>query len=430
MTMNTTTDEAPGAGPAGRVEHAFAARESSLYAHALMEGMITQTLAPYLHLPGVAEVLEAGVSPLVDASGSGFRVHRLRGHRTNSVLFASKACMFLYSLGSAASVNTPEGDNAWMRVLCDFIREFRPANLYVANFNRLVRSALWSGELMRAVEEAGTVLWANGIRIDLGDPQGRVLWQTLAMLSDLERESIVQRLFAGTVNKYGRGEWILNAEAVTPGYHLESDRVVLDPNQVDAVRHVIGLLADPQLSARQVVDAAGAAGLTSPTIQRVHGEDATIADVRRADAAVRVLLGHVPVWATGTYEARLPNPYRGATRIGTLPVVDDDPPHARGFVVFTYQLEVPDGGWAEPAVLAAAARRRVARQEALDRGGAANGGAAHRKRRPFSGWAAVTDETGARCYLSGDNARYLVMRQDPDPTKGPGTEEGHDGDDL
>ena len=61
MTMNTTTDEAPGAGPAGRVEHAFAARESSLYAHALMEGMITQSLSPYLHVPGVAEVMEAGV---------------------------------------------------------------------------------------------------------------------------------------------------------------------------------------------------------------------------------------------------------------------------------------------------------------------------------------------------------------------------------
>lgn len=179
-----------------RVEHAFAARESSMYSYALMEGMVTQTLAPHLNVPGVREVYAAGISPLTAPESCPFRVLPLRAHRTNAAVFAHEGSVYLYSLGTAAQVNTPEGDNAWMKVLIDFVLQWRPRNLYVANFNRLIRSALFSGELMKAVEATGTVLWANGIRIDLNDGQGRVLWQTLAMLSDLERESIVQRLFA------------------------------------------------------------------------------------------------------------------------------------------------------------------------------------------------------------------------------------------
>lgn len=415
-------------GPAGtmplseRVEHAFAARESSMYSFALMEGMVTQTLAPHLSLPGVREVYAAGITPLTAPEQCPFRVHTLRAHRTNAATFAHEGSVYLYSLGTAAQVNTPDGDNAWMNVLIDFVRQWRPRNLYVANFNRLIRSALFSGELMKAFEATGTVLWANGIRIDLNEGQGRVLWQTLAMLSDLERESIVQRLFAGVINKYGRGEWILTEEAVPPGYRLVDSRPVLDHDQVDEVRHLITLLADPRLSARQVVDAAGEIGLTSATIQRVHGPDATYADVRRADSKVRSLVRTVPTWSSGIYEARLPNPFRGVDHIGEIRVVDPTPKKPHGFVAFTYELELPEGGWGTADVLAAAARRTSERRRALNRGEVLNGAGAHRRRRrPLAGWASAAGRDGSVRFLSGDGTNYLVMHQDPDA---PG---GHDG---
>lgn len=416
MTTSTTPDTQPDALPE-RVEHAFAARESSMYSYALMEGMVTQTLSPHSHLPGVRHVLEAGITPLTSPTTCPFTVHTFRAHRTNAVMFAHERSVYLYSLGTASQVNTPEGDNAWMRALCDFLRQFRPRNLYVANFNRLIRSALFSGELMQAVEATGTVLWANGIRIDLGDPQGRVLWQTLAMLSDLERESIVQRLFAGNVNKYGRGEWILTSEGVPPGYNLVDGRVELDHRQVDGVRLLIHLLADPNLSARQVVDAAGAAGLTSPTILRHHGPGSTFADVRRADAKVRSLMRNVTIWRTGRVEVRLPNPYRGAAHIGSLPVVDPNPPKHGGHVVFTYELDPPEGGWAEPEVLAAVAGRRDARREALGRSTNPVPRGGNRRHRPLSGWAGATDESGRRLHLSGDSANYRLMSHDPEPDR-------------
>jgi hypothetical protein len=414
-----TTSElkpAPATAPLGldRVEHAFAARESSMYSFSLMEGMVTQTLAPYLNLPGVREAYGAGIAPLTAPESCPFQVHTLRAYRTNAATFAHEGSVYLYSLGTAAQVNTPEGDNAWMNLLIDFVRQWRPSNLYVANFNRLIRSALFSGEAMKTFEATGTVLWANGIRIDLNDGQGRVLWQTLAMLSDLERESIVQRLFAGVINKYGRGEWILTDEAVPPGYNLVDGRVALDHSQVDQVRHLIGLLADPTLSARQIVDAAGGIGLTSPTIERVHGAGATYADVRRADSKVRSLVRLVPAWLTGVYEARLPNPFRGVDRIGELDVVDPTPERPHGFVVFTYQLELPDGGWGTREVLAAAGRRSSERRRALNRGEVPNGGAAHRRRRPLAGWASATGGDGSVRFLSGDGSNYLVMHQDPD----------------
>jgi DNA invertase Pin-like site-specific DNA recombinase len=415
--MTTTEPEVGTAGTlpsSDRIEHAFAARESSMYSFALMEGMVTQTLAPHLNLPGVREVFAVGITPLTAPEQCPFYVHTLRAHRTNAATFAHEGSVYLYSLGTAAQVNTPEGDNAWMNVLIDFVRQWRPQNLYVANFNRLIRSALFSGELMKAFEATGTVLWANGIRIDLNDGQGRVLWQTLAMLSDLERESIVQRLFAGVVNKYRRGEWILTAEAVPAGYRLVDNRPLLDHDQVDAVRHLITLLADPTLSARQVVDAAGEIGLTSPTIQRVHGTEATYSDVRRADSKVRSLVRLVPTWSTGVYEARLPNPFRGVDHIGELQVVDSTPDQPHGFVAFTYELQVPEGGWGSADVLAAVARRTSERRRALNRGDALNGAAAHRRRRrPLAGWASARAQDGSVRFLSGDGTNYLVMHQDP-----------------
>lgn len=418
MTNHLPDTTPPASAAPERVEHAYAARESSMYSFALMEGMVTQTLAPYLNHPGVREVYAAGITPLTAPESCPFRVHTLRAYRTNAATFAHEGSVYLYSLGTAAQVNTPEGDNAWMNVLIDFVRQWRPRNLYVANFNRLIRSALFSGELMKAFEATGTVLWANGIRIDLNDGQGRVLWQTLAMLSDLERESIIQRLFAGVINKYRRGEWILTVEAVPPGYRLVDDQLVLDHDQVDQVRHLITLLADPTLSARQVVDAAGETGLTSPTIERVHGPGATYADVRRADSKVRSLIRAVPAWTTGVYEARLPNPFRGVDHIGDLAVVDPTPDRPHGFVVFAYQLELPQGGWGTPDVLAAAARRLPERRRALNRGEVPNGGAAHRRRRPLAGWASATRSDGSVRFLSGDSTNYLVMHQDPDLSGG------------
>ena len=122
------TIPAVSAAPA-RVEHAFAARESSMYSYVLMEGMVAQTLAPHLSLPGVQDVYDAGISPLTDPTACPFQVHTLRAHRTNAATFAHMGSVYLYSLGTAAQVNTPDGDNAWMKMLIDLVLQWGPRNL-------------------------------------------------------------------------------------------------------------------------------------------------------------------------------------------------------------------------------------------------------------------------------------------------------------
>jgi hypothetical protein len=147
------------------------------------------------------------------------------------------------------------------------------------------------------------------------------------------------------INKYRRGEWILTAETVPPGYRLVDDQPVLDHDQVDGVRHLITLLADPALSARQVVDAAGEIRLTSPTIERVHGAGATDADVRRADARVRSLIRAVPARTTCLYEAHLPNPFPGVDPIGELDVDNPSPDRPHGGPLLAGARRRLNGPW-------------------------------------------------------------------------------------
>lgn len=391
----------------------FVARESGQYSYLLMDGMIAQTLTPCLAtVEGVNEVLEQGIAPLTSPETCGFDVRRHRAHRTNASVFTHKGSVYVYSLGSAAAVNTANGDNAWVRLLCDLIVAYRPRRLHVANFSRLLRCASFMSDLMTAVETAGTVIVAGGFEIDLNSTQGRILWQTLSMVSDLERDMINQRLFAGLINKYLRGAWVLGAESVPPGYKVVDGKLALDRDQVDAVRDFIRLLADPTLSDRQIIDAAGASGLSSPTIRRHHGEGATFTDVRRSGPKVNAMYRHLETWQTGTLELRIKSAYRGVTQIRGVDIVDPDPPLHHGFAVLRYDLEAPEGGWATDEIFDRARGRRAARADYLGRGAPRH----KPRRRPFSGWARAVNADGRTEFLSGTAANYILMREEPPTT--------------
>jgi DNA invertase Pin-like site-specific DNA recombinase len=387
-------------------------RESGLYSYVLMDGMIAQTLGPSSGIvDGVDTVLELGLAPLLNPEKCPFAVQKFRAHKTNASVFVYQGTMYVYSLGTAAAVNTATGDNAWVKLLCDLVVAYRPFQLYVANFSRLLRSADWAGQLMKALETACTVVDASGHVIDVNTGHGRMMWQMLAMASDFERDMIRQRLFAGMVNKHSRGQWIHGPDAVPPGYKLVDDRIVLDDTQVEAVRQLIHLLADSTLSDRQVLDAAGVLGLSSSKIRRLYGEDATYTEVKRSGPKVKALTRHLTLWRTGELETRIPSPYRGVTRIRGLDIVDPDPPRHHGYAVFRYKLEVPRGGWASDDIFDRAAGRPEARAATLGRRGATR-----RRRRPLSGWATCIDDAGRTQVITGTGAHYIVVRHDPEPT--------------
>jgi DNA invertase Pin-like site-specific DNA recombinase len=395
-----TLPEVP-ADPQGRIDHMIICRESSVHGHVLMEGMVGQTVGGLLHLPGAADVLAMGIGPLLGQSP--VTSFQYRKGKTNAVVFEHQGVLYLYSLGSAASANLSETENAFVELLCDLFAIYRPRNVYVATFNRLLRALDWSGRLFAACKKHVGLLHCGGTTIDARTPAGKAMWSTFAMVADMERDSIMQRLFAGTVNKHLAGGWILSSESVPPGYRLgDDDRVDLVPDEIDAVRALLEMIANHDLTARQIIDAAGALGLSSPTIRRIHGEDATFADLCRADSRIASLLDWLPTYRTGQVVIFHKNPFPGLTRLRTLEVegADNGPGHFR----FTYQWDVPDGGWADDAVLAAAAARTTARKQRR------TGGAAHRHRRPLAGWVSWKDGTH-EFRLSGDARNYLIMRR-------------------
>jgi hypothetical protein len=386
-----------------RIEHCIVCRESDQYGYALMEGMIGQTLGRLTHIPGVEDVLAAGIAPL---RGEGpFKLFPYRSDKTTAVLFEHLGVLYLYSLGSAATASIGDRENPFVSLLIDVVDIYRPKNVYVATFSRLVRSTEFSGTLSGALQRNRTVVNCAGESFDLNTNTGRIHWGLLSMMADMERNLIVQRLFAGLCNKYARGEFILGAKSLPPGYLLGDDGMVhLDESMIEPVRRLLLLLADFDLSMSDVVREAGRAGVTSPTLKRIYGPDATFGDIRNAGCAMATLMDLIPTYTTGTYDILWKNPFPGAKQIGRVDVEGASETEA-GSVRFKYEWEVPEGGWAPPEVLMAARTRARGRKESLR-----TGGSAHVKRKPLVGMPPWIDGD-FRCRLTGESHMYVVVRE-------------------
>lgn len=133
----------------GRIDHMVVVRESPQYDYLLMHGLIGQTLGRLGHLPGTREVLAAGIEPV---HGRGpFRTFQYRKHGTSAVMFEHKGVLYLYSQGSAAKASIDDRENAFVELLIDVLEHYRPRNVYVATFSRLVRSTEFAGRLQPSV---------------------------------------------------------------------------------------------------------------------------------------------------------------------------------------------------------------------------------------------------------------------------------------
>lgn len=387
------------AADAPRVGDLVVCRESAAYDYLLFEGMVQQTLQALPgDLPGVDEVRSAGVGP-VRREGP-FAVTVLSRDGTQAVLFEHMGVYYLYSLGSAAKTIVEREENAFVEILCDVLVSLQPMDVHCATFSRLLRSLLFSGHLESVFRRSTERLRCGPSVIEFNTPSGKAMWHTLAMISDMERDAIVQRLFAGLVNKYNRGAWILNDEAVPPGYRIEDERGVLDADMVEPTRVLLQLMADHELPARSIVDEAGRLGLSSPTIRRLYGEDATFTHLRRADSRIASIIDWIPTYETGVVTIKHPVPYDGATSFGGLEVHKDENGE---YVEFKYQWEVPDGGWLAPEILTAAKRRAVGRKARCRKH------AGPRRQKPLVGFRWTTPTHAFR--FGSQQRLYRIMRQ-------------------
>lgn len=335
----------PDSRPSGSVrslEHLVVVRESSVHDRLLMEGMIHQTMAKVQRLPGAGEVDRAGLDIFDHPDRYGATVER---HGKSVFGFLQRdTVLYLLSMGSAA-LTEADDTNVFVSRLVEVIAAYRPREVWVASITRLVRAAEHAGALLSALTRHVEVVHAEQ-DIHPNTPAGKIQFGMLAMIASAERDFIVQRHTTGRVLQWRRGAWIPNAWP--PGYRLDDTRrLVVDPDQVEAVRRLLGWLADPSLSLGEVARRAGRLGVTTPGVRRFQGDDATIAHARTPSAAVRTIIGWLGLYETGEYTVYWPNPFPGVKEFAGVPV-EDTPNHPNGVLRLTHTVPLPEGGWADP----------------------------------------------------------------------------------
>lgn len=357
--------DVPGAPPrlsglapsAVRVPLLVVCRESSEYDRVLMEGMVQQTLAYVGDRPSVAIARDLAIRPLTDGGGVGLPVVPLVYGRARATLFEIEGDHFLYSMTSAAKSDAV-GDNAWTQLAVGVLAALRPQRLVVASMSRLVRSFEHSAVMLQAVSRHVDEVQAGPTTLRMrgeGSESGQLMWALMAMVAASERQLIVQRLTAGMVAKYRRGEWLKGLGAVPLGYRLDpsSKALIVDPDQTSALHAAWTLLADRSVPSWAIVRRLGEMGISTPRVRKLRGEDATVADLVDPQTYLRHLLKWVPLYLTGEHVTRWQNPFEGAPHVAGMPVHKGR--GGREELHFSYRVGRPD---LDPTLVIAAREAR------------------------------------------------------------------------
>lgn len=397
------------ASPKDRISDLVVVRESAMYDHQLLAGMLHQTLSYCPELPGVRDVADAGLAPLL-GEGPPFPTVRSRSRKNRSALFEHAGVLYLLSSGGAARIEAGRDDNAFVSQLDEVVSEWRPLRVTTANLSRLVRSPEFAGRLYGTFLRNVDVVNCGGMPLDLRTQQGKLMWQALSMASSMERDFIQQRLTVGLLNKYTRGEYVAGPNAVPPGYLWRDGRVRIDDTARSTIRAMLVVLADTRLPNWRSLEELGRLGLSSRRLRQLHGHDATFRDARTPEPLM-TLLGWAETWHTGHARLVYPNPFPGLTSLAGVDVhaEEDVDAYPLGAFHFDYDWGLPKNGWAEPWLTSAVVARAEA--QSSPEGRVPRGARAHKFRKPLLQLPAWT--TGRdRFALRARNGAYRVERVD------------------
>jgi hypothetical protein len=434
-----------------RVEHLIVARGSDYSDLPLLEGMIYQTVER-IDVPGRDRILKLGIDPVRNPTDFGAEVIDKGG--STAVLFSVEGTLCLYSRGSAAKDETDEGDNGFRDILTAIINDYKPVNIYVATFSRLVRSLRHSSGIQAAIESAQSTLhYGYGESLNFNNQSAPFQWGMLVAFATMERVEQVNRLMLDRVGKHRQHKWLSGPQNVPMGYIVDRDNhITIDtrPGVAVAVHKVIRLMCDPSISYREIALAAGAIGVNAPGKRRGEvwtynpdwewdgtpyvpaaqrsPEDAiavmprapgsnkgsikTLSDYATPESIGKRLVETLPTWTSGVIHSAYANPLPNITHYAEYPVrLDPDGIHR---VHFNYEPGVPDGGWADPDTLALA--------QAVRGGGRGATQPAHtrRKQLPLLGDLGRWNAGGYRHGLLGASSgtrRYYDLRRIPLPAE-------------
>lgn len=283
----------------------------------------------------------------------------------------------------------------------------------MAAFTRLVRSSEHTGDLLKAITENVRVLHCE-TTITPSTPEGKLVFQTLAMIAAIERDYIVRRHTAGRVAQWRRGEWIPNA--YPPGCLKIDKQLQLDAPMVDPVRQMLTALGDPNNNSASLVEEFGALGVTTPKLQEIYGPGATIADARNPTEVITTLLGWREAYRTGRYELLWTNPFPGIESIAGVPVeASGDPERPNGVLKMVYDIPVPDGGWADEETFDRIEQRLRRRIDGVFD----TGGTTHSRTAPLAGFFRTVDSEGreSKLFAGESGTTYRLLRRPLDESR-------------
>lgn len=197
-----------------------------------------------------------------------------RGTIENQIEFASKYCD-LHQLeivewykddgvsGTIPLEQRPEGQR-----LIDDAKEKKFDLLLIYRLDRLGRSARIILNAVYELEQYGVKIRSMTEPFDTGDPNGRFLLTVLAGVADLERETILERMWYGANRAARAGKWL--GGIVPYGYRVNEDGYLeinddplpgLNMSEADVVRLIYHLIAEQGYSTIKVADYLNALGV-------------------------------------------------------------------------------------------------------------------------------------------------------------------------
>jgi hypothetical protein len=410
-------------------DEAFAIRESDENANAELVDMMEYTLRPHVgRVDGVETVLGLGAA-LVERTREGEALRAqynprtlyggISGRKVIGWILEVEGTPFILSLYSAAKTNEKE-TNDYTDALAAFLKRHTVGALYTGPFSRLVRSKEHAMDLKDAGRKAGTTIHAYGrYPADLTTESGREIFDRMVDEAVWDYNLTVERLTRGShallmEGQYPKGEEALPAlgykfRETAPGARKVDRTPVPDPSKIELVRDLLTWgasdLTDLQIAQRLAEKHGWGSGALRA---KLDDPTATVMDARYPATAVRQLWKHLDLFETGKYlyEARIPvseekvraDVAEHAVKIGMDAIVSVE-------LDFHHEL-LPEGRWADPAVIRLCREKRERMEQAAPQGRAASGAG---ERKPLSGLAEWI-EGDTQYMLSARNSTYYVLK--------------------
>lgn len=397
-----------------RPHYLFLVRESKRGLGPLRK-MLYQTLKAFRCVPGVATALQAGLEPYLRPAE--WNATRIGKGDTRGVIYCIDGNWFCLVEGSAAAedlTNTRRwrsAENVFVETLIDQLVAIRPRRLVVAVFSRLVRAEEYSGKLLGAARRHVDEVHAGDLpTIILSSEQSGTVWQVGTMLSAWERTNLLRRMTIGTLISASDGRWVRNRGSLPFGYRVRPDgRVEPDLSTKPAVQHMLELLAEPKLTYDELLNRLSDVGVKSATlIERDPTSDGSVGALRSSASYLKGVRRWISVYRTGEYVFRYRNPLPGEKQLGGFVAKYHG---GSSYFEIRYDLGVPDGGWADSALIEAAEANM-----ALPRG--RGGATSHRMVHPLGG---LVYKSGGRLFkLTANTRSYVLLRRDDDSDGGVG----------